>query len=77
MKKVGWFGCSWDEFLWWLSNVEIWVSVVLIDEIMCFDGFDGKVMDGVVKLVIRRRVVYVVWVISNVLVFVNWFVVWY
>ncbi|CAN8308422.1 unnamed protein product [Cochlearia groenlandica] len=62
-----------EEFLWRLSNVETWVSAALTDETTCLDGFDGKVMDGVVKLVIRRRVVHVARVTSNALALVNRF----
>ncbi|CAF2042707.1 unnamed protein product [Brassica rapa] len=73
MKKVGRSGRSRDEFLWRLSNVETWVSAALTDETTCLDGFDGKVMDGVVKSAIRRRVVHVARVTSNALALVNRF----
>ncbi|ESQ38221.1 hypothetical protein EUTSA_v10029144mg [Eutrema salsugineum] len=73
MKQVGRSGRSQDEFLWRLSNVETWVSAALTDETTCLDGFDGKVMDGVVKSAIRRRVVHVARVTSNALALVNRF----
>lgn len=73
MKQVGRSGRGQDEFLWRLSNVETWVSAALTDETTCLDGFDGKVMDGMVKSAIRRRVVHVARVTSNALALVNRF----
>lgn len=73
MKRVGRSGRGRQEFLWRLSNVETWVSAALTDETTCLDGFDGKFMDGVVKMAIRRRVVHVARVTSNALALVNRF----
>lgn len=73
LRQVGGSGHDRDEFLWRLSNVETWVSAALTDETTCLDGFDGKVMDGVVKSAIRRRVVHVARVTSNALALVNRF----
>lgn len=73
LKQVGRSGRGRDEFLWRLSNVQTWVSAALTDETTCLDGFDGKVMDGVVKSAIRRRVVHVARVTSNALALVNRF----
>ncbi|CAG7894224.1 hypothetical protein BRARA_B02719 [Brassica rapa] len=73
MKRVGRSGRGREEFLWRLSNVETWVSAALTDETTCLDGFDGKFMDGVVKMAIRRRVVHVARVTGNALALVNRF----
>ncbi|XP_030469361.1 pectinesterase inhibitor 9-like [Syzygium oleosum] len=60
-----------QDFPWHMSNVETWVSAALTDEDTCMDGFGGRVMDGAVKVAVRRRVVDVARVTSNALALVN------
>ncbi|KAF8032867.1 hypothetical protein BT93_D1677 [Corymbia citriodora subsp. variegata] len=59
------------DFAWHMSNVETWVSAALTDENTCVDGFGGRVMDGGVKVAVRRRVVDVAQVTRNALALVN------
>ncbi|KAL3743217.1 hypothetical protein ACJRO7_018510 [Eucalyptus globulus] len=61
-----------EDFAWHMSNVETWVSAALTDENTCVDGFAG-VMDGGLKVAVRRRVAYVAQVTSNALALVNRF----
>lgn len=61
MKEIGYMGYfNGQDFLWYMSNVQIWVSVVFINENICVDGFFGYFMDGKMKSVIRMRVINVV-----------------
>uniref|UniRef100_A0A2P2QUV6 Pectinesterase inhibitor domain-containing protein n=1 Tax=Rhizophora mucronata TaxID=61149 RepID=A0A2P2QUV6_RHIMU len=62
-----------QDFDWHMSNVQTWVSAALTDENTCLDGFAGRVMDGNVKVAIRRRVNNVAQVTSNALALVNCF----
>ncbi|XP_022737044.1 21 kDa protein-like [Durio zibethinus] len=62
-----------QDFMWHMSNVQTWVSAALTDENTCLDGFAGHVMDGNIKVAIRRRVVNVAQVTSNALALVNRF----
>ncbi|KAG9131959.1 hypothetical protein Leryth_023221 [Lithospermum erythrorhizon] len=70
MRRVGGSG---QNFMWHMSNVETWVSAALTDENTCLDGFSGKFQFGKVKVVVRRRIVYVAQVTSNALALVNRF----
>ncbi|KAI4371428.1 hypothetical protein MLD38_019667 [Melastoma candidum] len=60
-------------FTWHMSNVQTWVSAALTDENTCMDGFGGRVMDGNIKVTVRRRVVHLARVTSNALALVNRF----
>ncbi|XP_039056399.1 21 kDa protein-like [Hibiscus syriacus] len=62
-----------QDFMFHMSNVQTWVSAALTDENSCLDGFAGRVMDGSIKVALRRRVVHVVQVTSNALALVNRF----
>ncbi|KAK4435092.1 hypothetical protein Salat_0672500 [Sesamum alatum] len=62
-----------QDFDWRVSNVQTWVSAALTNENTCMDGFRGSVMDGNVKVAIRRRVLNCAQVTSNALALVNRF----
>ncbi|KAJ6943295.1 21 kDa protein-like [Populus alba x Populus x berolinensis] len=61
------------DFLWHVSNVQTWVSAALTDENTCLDGFAGHLMDGNVKVAIKRRINNVAQVTSNALALVDRF----
>lgn len=62
-----------QDFMWHVSNVQTWVSAALTDENTCLDGFSGRLTNGNVKAVIKRRIVNVAQVTSNALALVNRF----
>ena len=74
MRELGHTGRAFgQEFMWHMSNVQTWVSAALTDETTCLDGFSGRLMDGNIKVSIRRRVNNVAQVTSNALALVNRF----
>ncbi|XVF13309.1 hypothetical protein REPUB_Repub08aG0197600 [Reevesia pubescens] len=74
VKELGHMGRAvGQDFMLHMSNVQTWVSAALTDENTCLDGFAGSVMDGNIKIAIRRRVVHVAQVTSNALALVNRF----
>ncbi|XWS61927.1 hypothetical protein CRYUN_Cryun07bG0166700 [Craigia yunnanensis] len=74
VKELGHMGRAvGQDFIWHMSNVQTWVSAALTDQNTCLDGFAGSIMDGNIKVAIRRRVVNVAQVTSNALALVNQF----
>ncbi|KAG8476584.1 hypothetical protein CXB51_033480 [Gossypium anomalum] len=74
VKELSHMGRAGGEgFMLHMSNVQTWVSAALTDENTCLDGFGGRVMDGNIKVAVRRRVVHVAQVTSNALALVNRF----
>ncbi|GMJ00382.1 hypothetical protein like AT1G62770 [Hibiscus trionum] len=74
VKELGHMGRAvGQDFMFHMSNVQTWVSAALTDENSCLDGFAGRVMDGSIKVAVRRRVVHVAQVTSNALALVNRF----
>ncbi|KAK8658180.1 hypothetical protein V6N13_036392 [Hibiscus sabdariffa] len=74
VKELGHMGRAvGQDFMFHMSNVQTWVSAALTDESSCLDGFAGKVMDGSIKVAVRRRVIHVAQVTSNALALVNRF----
>ncbi|KAI7751874.1 hypothetical protein M8C21_002601 [Ambrosia artemisiifolia] len=61
-----------QDFEWHMSNVETWVSSALTNQNICSEGFG---VDGRVKDVVTKRMVYVSQVTSNALALVNRFAV--
>ncbi|MFS8032466.1 putative pectinesterase [Helianthus anomalus] len=61
-----------EDFDWHMSNVETWVGSALTNQNICGRGFT---MNGHVKDVVTKRIVYVSQVTSNALALVNRFAV--
>lgn len=54
-----------------MNDIQTWVSAALTDENTCMDGFDGKIMDGKLKNVVRRKIVNICHLTSNSLALIN------
>nr|XP_043608670.1 pectinesterase inhibitor 11-like [Erigeron canadensis] len=62
-----------QDFEWHMSNVETWVSSALTNQNICGRGFANSMMNGHVKDMVTKRMVYVSQVTSNALALVNRF----
>ncbi|KAI7745472.1 hypothetical protein M8C21_010488 [Ambrosia artemisiifolia] len=60
-----------QQFLWHMSNVQMWVSSALTNENTCMDGFGGQAMEGRIKTSVRAQIASVAHVTSNALALVN------
>lgn len=56
-----------------VSNIQTWVSAALTDEDTCTDGFEGKRMNGNLKITVKGRIVNVSQLTSNALALINKF----
>ncbi|PHT53280.1 hypothetical protein CQW23_07742 [Capsicum baccatum] len=54
-----------------MNDIQTWVSAALTDEDTCTEGFDGKVMNGKVKTVVRGKILEVAHLTSNALALIN------
>ncbi|KAM3340567.1 21 kDa protein-like [Capsicum galapagoense] len=54
-----------------INDIQTWVSAALTDEDTCTEGFDGKVMNGKVKTVVRGKILEVAHLTSNALALIN------
>lgn len=73
LSHMGRGGGGGQDFIWHISNVQTWVSAALTDENTCLEGFSGRLMEGNIKVAVRRRIVNVAQVTSNALALVNRF----
>jgi len=60
-----------EDFGFQLNSIQTWVSAAITDDDTCMDGFEGHAMDGQVKSVVRRHVMYVSELTSNALALIN------
>ena len=73
-KSMGEMGhAGGPDFQFHMSNIQTWVSAALTDEDTCLDGFEGKAMNGNLKITVRRHINKVAHFISNGLALVNKF----
>ncbi|CAN6565092.1 unnamed protein product [Malus baccata var. baccata] len=63
-----------SEFQLMISDVQTWVSAALTDETTCSDGFDGNLMNGNLKTVVRGIIVNIAQLTCNSLALVNRYV---
>ncbi|XP_055826794.1 pectinesterase inhibitor 11 [Solanum dulcamara] len=54
-----------------MNDIQTWVSAALTAEDTCTEGFDGKVMNGKVKTVVRGKILEVAHLTSNALALIN------
>ncbi|KNA21224.1 hypothetical protein SOVF_045330 [Spinacia oleracea] len=54
-----------------MNDIETWVSAALTDSDTCMAGFDGKIMDGKLKKVVRGKIVNICHLTSNSLALIN------
>ncbi|KAJ8439274.1 hypothetical protein Cgig2_030209 [Carnegiea gigantea] len=54
-----------------MSDVQTWTSTALTYAGTCIDGFEGRDMDGNVKIIVRRQIMKVTQLNSNALALVN------
>ncbi|KAF5734880.1 putative Plant invertase/pectin methylesterase inhibitor superfamily protein [Tripterygium wilfordii] len=54
-----------------MNDIQTWVSAALTDDDTCMDGFDGKAMNGRVKILVRKHILRVCRLTSNALALVN------
>ncbi|XP_021721847.1 pectinesterase inhibitor 7-like [Chenopodium quinoa] len=54
-----------------MNDIQTWVSAALTDADTCTAGFDGKVMDGKLKSVVRGKIVTICHLTSNSLALIN------
>ncbi|KAK5834144.1 hypothetical protein PVK06_018018 [Gossypium arboreum] len=50
---------------------EVKVSAALTDEDTCMDGFSSSAMNGYAKMMVRKRIIKITHLMSNVLALVN------
>ncbi|PIN12719.1 Pectinesterase [Handroanthus impetiginosus] len=62
-----------QDFEWHVSNVESWVGAALTFENTCLDGFASPMVDGNIKVAVKRRTLDCTQVTSNALALVNRF----
>ncbi|KNA10723.1 hypothetical protein SOVF_141570 [Spinacia oleracea] len=54
-----------------MNDIETWVSAALTDSDTCMTGFDGKIMDGKLKKVVRGKIMNICHLTSNSLALIN------
>ncbi|KAK9994214.1 hypothetical protein SO802_023917 [Lithocarpus litseifolius] len=54
-----------------MNDIQTWVSAALTDEDTCTDGFEGKAMNGNVKNDVRKLILNIAHMTSNVLALIN------
>ncbi|KAL5569971.1 hypothetical protein UlMin_026546 [Ulmus minor] len=59
------------DFKLMINDIQTWVSAALTDENTCTDGFQGKTMNGNLKIAVRNRIVNVAQLTSNALALIN------